>query len=66
MDGGPVAAYKVQRRSRQGGEWLDVGTSINTEIALNSQEPGVEYEYRVIALNRAGEGRPSNTVRAVL
>ena len=37
-----------------------------SEVLLNGQEPGVEFEYHVIAVNKAGEGRPSNIVRAVL
>ncbi len=30
------------------------------------QERGKDWEYRVIAVNKAGEGLPSNTVDAVL
>jgi hypothetical protein len=33
---------------------------------LNNQEHGKEFEYRVIAANKAGEGEPSNAVAAVL
>jgi hypothetical protein len=66
FDGGPVSAYRVQRRRREGGEWTDVGTSVETAVTLRDQEPGVELEYRVIALNRAGEGPASNVVRVVL
>jgi hypothetical protein len=66
FDGGPVSAYRVQRRRREGGEWTDVGTSVETAVTLNGQEPGVELEYRVIAVNRAGQGAASNIVRAVL
>jgi hypothetical protein len=65
-DGGPVAAYRVQRRIRGAGDWADVATAISPEIALTNQESGVELEYRVIALNKAGEGGPSNVARAVL
>jgi hypothetical protein len=65
-DGGPVGAYNIQRRRRDGGEWLDVGTATATEIALDQQEPGIEYEYQVLAVNKAAEGRPSNVVRAVV
>jgi hypothetical protein len=66
MEGGQVAAYKVQRRKREGGDWADVGMSVDSEITLNGQDTGVEYEYRVIAVNSAGEGPASNIVRAVL
>ena len=31
-----------------------------------NQERGKEWEYRVIAVNKAGEGELSNTVMAVL
>lgn len=31
-----------------------------------NQERGKEWEYHVIAVNKAGEGQPTNTVMAVL
>lgn len=43
-----------------------VGTALETETTLNNQEHGREWEYRVIAVNKAGESDPSNTVSAVL
>ena len=65
-EGGEVAAYRVQRRTRDDGDWIDVGMSVESEVTLDGQQAGVEYEYRVIAVNKAGEGMPSNIVRAVL
>lgn len=66
MEGGQVSAYRVQRRRREGGEWTDVGMSVESEVVLNGQDAGVECEYRVIAVNKAGEGPVSNIVRVVL
>jgi hypothetical protein len=66
MEGGQVAAYKVQRRNREGGDWADIGMSVDSEITLNGQDTGIEYEYRVIAVNSAGESPASNIARAVL
>jgi len=40
--------------------------TIETVITLSNQERGKEWEYRVIAVNKAGEAQPSNTVMAVL
>jgi hypothetical protein len=64
VDGGAVAAYKIQRRLRPDGPWLDIGMAIESEITLTNQERGKEWEYRVLAVNKAGEGEPSNIVMA--
>ncbi len=65
-DGGKPNAYKVQRRVRDSGDWKDIATAILTEATLVEQPEKTELEYRVIAINKAGEGQPSNTVMAVL
>lgn len=66
VDGGKVAAYKIQRRLRPKGSWTDIGMAIESEATLSAQEQGKEWEYRVTAVNKAGEGQASNTVTAVL
>ena len=43
-----------------------VHMAIESEATLNNQERGKDWEYRVIATNKAGESIPSNTVSAVL
>ena len=65
-DGGKAAFYRVERREPSAEEWMMVGTALETEVTLNNQERGKEWEYRVIAVNKAGESDPSNTVTAVL
>lgn len=62
----PVAAYKIHRRLRPEGPWSDVGMAVESEITLSSQDRGKEFEYRVLAVNKAGDGELSNTVMAVL
>ena len=67
-EGGAAASYRIERRdmTEGGGSWMLAGIAIETEITLNDQQRGKEWEYRVIAINKAGEGEPSNTVTAVL
>jgi hypothetical protein len=66
-DGGTISTYQAQRRRRDGdGTWINVGTAMRSHILLPGQESGVEFEYQVVAQNKAGEGPPSNIVRAVL
>ena len=60
-----IGAYRIQRR-KAGGDWVDVGTAIQTEATLNGQDSGVEFEYQVIAMNAIGDGLASNIVRVVL
>ncbi len=65
-DGGAVAAYKVMRRERPAGPWEEVATAVISEATLVEQPKGKELEYRVIAVNKAGDGEPSNTAMVVL
>ncbi len=71
--GGKPAAYKVQRRvggvvgsEPVGDRWGTVATAILSEITLVDQPEKTELEYRVIAINKSGEGQASNTVMVVL
>jgi hypothetical protein len=65
-DGGAVAGYKIERRDRPAGDWPLVSVAPESEATLTSQERGKDWEYRVIAVNKTGEGVPSNTVAAVV
>jgi len=65
-DGGEVAAYEVQVSRPEEGLWQNVGTALDTELLLSNQERGVELEYHVVAVNRAGKANPSNAVRVTL
>ena len=65
-DGGAPSAYKVMRRERPAGAWEDVATAVITEATLVEQPKGKELEYHIIAINKAGDGEPSNTEMVVL
>ena len=65
-EGGTPAFYRVERRELPSGDWTIVGTALESETTLNNQERGREWEYRIIAANKAGEGEPGNTVTVVL
>ena len=66
IEGGAAAAYKVMRRERPDGPWAEVATAVITEATLVEQPRGKELEYRIVAVNKAGGGEPSNTVMVVL
>ena len=55
IDGGQVAACKLQRRERPAGKWSDMATAMESEITLNGQTRSKEFELRVLAMNNAGE-----------
>ncbi len=66
IDGGAPSAYRVMRRERPAGPWEDVATAVITEATLVDQTRNTEFEYRIIAINKAGEGESSNTVMVVM
>jgi hypothetical protein len=67
-EGGPVACYMIERHvtGEEGASWVNAGTFVDNEATLTDQERGNELEFCVIALNRAGESLPSNSVTVVL
>ena len=64
-EGGKAGFYKIQRKV-EGNPWEDVDTATATEQLMSGQPRGVEIDFRVIAVNKAGEGSPSATVTLVL
>jgi len=65
-EGGAISAYRVMRRERPAGSWAEVATAVISEATLVEQPTGKELEYRIIAVNKAGDGEPSNTAMVVL
>ena len=65
-EGGMVANYQVQVSHHNKGDWRNACTCFGTKTVLAEQERGVELAYRVVTLNKAGEGVPSNSVTALL
>ena len=65
-DGGTVGFYKLHRRARPDGPWVTIESPTENYITISSQERGTEWEFRVSAVNKAGEGLASNIVLAVL
>jgi hypothetical protein len=53
----------THRRERPEGAWQDAATAIETESTLVEQPLKTQLEYRVIAINKSGEGQPSSTVK---
>ncbi|MFZ0033991.1 MAG: hypothetical protein WAK60_03245 [Sedimentisphaerales bacterium] len=54
------------RSVKDSGQWSDIATSLKTKAELIDQPRLTDMEYRVIAINKAGQSPPSNTVTVVL
>ena len=69
-DGGRVMTYIVERRERSGdagfNEWRLVAVTHAKEILLTEEPRGQRLEYRVLGMNRAGQGAPGNVATAVV
>jgi len=63
--GGHVAAYRIERR-KAGGPWEIVATATETQYVLERQPRGVDLDFQVRAINKAGEGHASGVLSAVL
>lgn len=61
-DGGsPITGYYIERKERNSLLWVKANDTVvrNTEYPCASLIEGLEYTFRVSAINRAGQGKPS-------
>ncbi|XP_040159959.1 twitchin isoform X7 [Anopheles arabiensis] len=68
-DGGaPVTEYIIQKRDKASRKWQDAATvkGDRTRGTVEDVEEGHEYEFRVVAVNRAGQSEPSDISDSVV
>lgn len=61
-DGGsPITGYYIERKERNSLLWVKANDSVvrTTEYPCAGLIEGLEYTFRVSAINRAGQGKPS-------
>lgn len=69
-DGGaPIERYIIQMRDKDGRQWVDAtsvpGGRTDAKV-MDGIEEGHEYEFRVVAINKAGPSEPSDTSKSVI
>ncbi|EGT49285.1 hypothetical protein CAEBREN_29721 [Caenorhabditis brenneri] len=57
--GAPVTGYIVEKKEKGSSIWNEAGKTAGTTFSADNLKPGVEYEFRVIAVNAAGPSDPS-------
>ncbi|XP_053200690.1 twitchin-like isoform X3 [Panonychus citri] len=67
-DGGsPITGYIIEKRKKGGRKW-EKGREIHGNVTngtVPDLEEGTEYEFRVLAVNKAGPGEPSDPSRPI-
>lgn len=68
-DGGaPIEKYVVQMRDKSGRQWVDALTVPGNQTSgkVTDIQPNHEYEFRVVAKNKAGPSEPSDVSKSVI
>lgn len=68
-DGGaPIEKYIVQMRDKSGRQWVDTTTVPGDRPVAKVTDviPNHEYEFRVVAVNKAGPSEPSDVSKSVI
>jgi len=67
-DGGsPITNYRIEMKSSEVYRWTEVTADkiLDTEYTVKKLKAGDKYEFRVIAENKAGQGKPSDSCKPV-
>lgn len=68
-DGGaPIEKYIIQMHDKAGRGWVDAATVLGdrTNGRVDAVEEGHEYEFRIVAVNKAGPSEPSDSSKSVI
>lgn len=68
-DGGsPITGYIIEKREKGSPKWTKAGETgpHETKGTVDNLDEGVEYEFRVKAVNVAGPGKPSEASKSVI
>lgn len=68
-DGGsPITGYIIEKREKGSTKWQKAGETgpNDTKGTAENLDEGVEYEFRVRAVNAAGPGEPSGASKSVI
>lgn len=68
-DGGaPIQKYIIQMRDKSGRAWVDACTVPGTQTngKVTNVDEGHEYEFRIVAVNKAGPSEPSDVSKSVV
>lgn len=68
-DGGaPIEKYIIQMHDKAGRGWVDAATVPGEKTAgrVENVEEGHEYEFRIVAVNKAGPSEPSEPSKSVI
>lgn len=67
-DGGsPIIGYSIERKERNSLLWVKANETLvrQTEYCCSGLIEGLEYTFRVCAVNKAGQGKPSKATEII-
>lgn len=66
-DGGaPIEKYIIEKKEKFSSMWSKAGETEKTSFTVKGLKDGAEYEFRVIAVNKAGPGQPSEPSQSIV
>lgn len=66
-DGGsPIIAYLIEKKDKWGVYWENAAASTGLTCTIPDLKEGNSYQFRAIAVNKAGKGEPSDPSKPIV